>query len=169
MMRITPARSATACAVAVLAWPLVARVPLVGTVGAWSTSDVDAAVGAIIAWLVDTLVFIVSDGEYDTLAQALFDFERGDFCPNVAGVADDLADQLGAGNVYDAVLGACDLALGRLIDEALDAINEAMVEFTALRLQGRADIADANTLANGHWAGTLAGRDFTGDFRASRR
>ena len=131
--------------------------------------DVDAAVGAIIAWLVDTLVYIVSDGQYDTLAEAMFDFERGNFCPNVADAADDLAQQLGAGNVYNLVLAACDTALGRLIDDALDAINEAMLEFTALRLQGRADISDANTLSNGHWAGTMAGRDFTGDFRASRR
>lgn len=130
--------------------------------------DVDAAIGAIIAWMVDTLVWIVSDGQYENLAQALFDFEDS-FCPGVADAADDLSAELGGPDVYDEVLAVCDVTLARLIDEALEAINDAMLELTVLRLQGRADITDRDTLSNGHWAGTLAGGDFTGDFSASRR
>ena len=130
--------------------------------------DVDAAIGAIIAWAVDTLVYIVSDGQYENLAQALFDFEDS-FCPGAAGAADNLSAQLGGPDIYDEVLAVCDVSLGQLIDQALEAVNAAMLEMTVLRLQGRADITDADTLSNGHWAGTLGGGDFTGDFSASRR
>lgn len=130
--------------------------------------DVDAAIGAIIAWLVDTIVYIVSDGQYENLAAMLFDFE-GQFCPGAAGAADDLAARLGADSVYDLVLGLCEVTYEEYTDQALDAINDAMLEMTVMHLQGRAAITDANTLSNGHWAGTLGGGDFTGDFTASRR
>lgn len=130
--------------------------------------DVDAAIGAIIAWLVDTIVYIASDGEFENLAQALFSFE-GMFCPGVADAADDLSAQLGGPDIYDEVQTLCDVALERVIDEALEAVNEAMLELTVLRLQGRADIVDRSTLTNGVWAGTLGGGDFTGNFEASRR
>ena len=129
--------------------------------------DVNVPFGAIVAWLVDALVFVSTDGEERDLASALLSFE-GWFCEGAAGAADLLSQELGGPDVFWLAELACEAVLAESVDLALAALDEALLDLPILRLEGRATIVDGELLDEGRWMGTLGGADVTGDFWAVR-
>jgi hypothetical protein len=116
--------------------------------------DIEVNIGAIIAWLVDAIVQETSGGRYRTLEAALTDH-----------VAQSAIDFPGVGI---AVERACSSELGNLTSQLVGAIRDARLGLDVLTLKGTAPIAGPRSMRPGVWEGTLAGRDFGGDFSAVR-
>ena len=126
--------------------------------------DVNVSIGAIIAWAVDLLVYEASDHQFDSAADALGSLAGG-FC-------DALADAVAQADIYSgapgAVRGLCQSGLQTLIDEAIDRLVNARLGLDLITLRGQSPVAGPNALRPGTWDGTLVGRDFSGEFDASR-
>lgn len=126
--------------------------------------SVDVSIGAIIGWLVDGIVYELSDGRFATIEDA-FAFLTTGYCGEIARVADEAVDYPG---VYTAVNDACVEYVGRFAMDIVRSLREARLPLDLMTLKGYAPIAGPNSLRPGTWEGTLAGRSFPGDFDASR-
>lgn len=127
--------------------------------------DVDVSIGAIIAWLVDTVTYAATDGRYSTFRDALTSATSG-FCDEVGRIAGDTVPSYPG--LAGTVSGACDGAVASLIDQLDSTIRAGRLGLDVMTLKGYAPIAGPNSLRPGAWEGTLVGRDFTGDFDAFR-
>jgi hypothetical protein len=125
--------------------------------------DINVSISGIIAWLVDTLVYEVSGHMWMDLRDALTDVADG-FCDGLASAAESI-DYPG---VAGTVRSICSGIVASAVDRAIMAVLDAAIGADAITLQGTATIGGPNTLAPGHWDGTLLGRGFTGDFEALR-
>ncbi len=126
--------------------------------------DVNVSIGSIIAWLVDTLVYEISERRWRTASEALSSLAGG-FCDAIGQAADNLVDYAGVG---DAVRGACTTALAELVDRAIRELLEARLGASPITLRGSAPVTGPSSLRPGTWDGTLLGRGFPGEFIADR-
>lgn len=126
--------------------------------------DVNVSIGAIVAWLVNTIVYEATDGRYRTLMEAL-DAATAGFCDAAARGAGGAVDFPG---VELAVSAWCTSELGDLTSRLVDAVTGARLDADLMSLKGHAPIVSATSMTPGTWEGTLAGGDFTGDFTAWR-
>jgi hypothetical protein len=126
--------------------------------------DLDVSIGAIIAWIVNAVVYEATDGRYRTLEDALA-AASGGFCSGAASAAESALDYPG---VRIAVESACDAELGRLTGLLVAAIADARLGLSVITLKGDSPIVSARELSPGVWQGTLVGSEFTGDFSATR-
>jgi hypothetical protein len=127
--------------------------------------DVDVSIGAIIAWIVDTVTYEATDGRYRTFRDALTAATSG-FCGEVGRIAGETVPSYPG--LAGTVSRACDGAVASLITELDDTIRSGRLGLDVMTLKGYAPIAGPNALRPGVWEGTLVGRDFTGDFDAFR-
>jgi hypothetical protein len=127
--------------------------------------DVDVSIGAIIAWIVNTVTYEATDHAYTTFRDALTAATSG-FCSEVGRIAGETVTSYPG--VASTVTSACNGAVAGLIDQIDTTITEGRVGFDVMTLKGYAPIAGPNSLRPGVWEGTLVGRDFTGDFDAFR-
>lgn len=125
--------------------------------------DVNVSIGSIIAWLVDTLVYELSEHRWATAAEALTELAGG-FCDALADAADAAIDY----DVRGPVSSACRGALSSLIDGALREILESRLGASPITLRGRAPVTGPDSLRPGTWNGTLLSREFPGEFTADR-
>ncbi len=127
--------------------------------------SVHVSIGAIIAWLVDAVIEVASDGAYDSL-DAVLNTIASSFCSGLADAAEAAApDYPGvAGTVHS----VCTSALSGLVTTAVNAVLNARLGVDPITLRGTAQIGGPNSLVMGHWDGTLVGSDFTGDWQAMR-
>lgn len=126
--------------------------------------SVRVSIGAIIAWLIDAVIYEASDHRWTGLSDALDEVVSG-FCAGLADAADEAVDYPG---VRGAVMSACSGALTGLADTAVREVLDARIGAEPITLRGIAPIGGPNNLRGGHWDGTLLGSDFTGDFDAFR-
>lgn len=126
--------------------------------------DVNVSIGAVIAWLVNTVVYESSGGLYRSAEDALDDLAYG-FCSGAADAVSGVVDVPGA---YSLFFAACDSQLNNLIDDLVDALNMARVGADLMTLKGSTPIVSGTSLQPGVWEGTLLGGDFSGDFSARR-
>ncbi|MEC7519238.1 MAG: hypothetical protein VYE22_05195 [Myxococcota bacterium] len=126
--------------------------------------DVNVSIGAIIAWVVDVLVYTLTDGEHDTLGSALAAASSG-FCRALGDFAEDNVDYR---NVGDTVYNVCTMQIAAQVDRALMALLDARIGTSPITLRGNAPVTGPSSLRPGHWDGTLLGSEFTGDFNAER-
>lgn len=124
--------------------------------------DVHVSIAAIIAWVVDALVYVLSEGEHDTLGGAIAE-ATGGFCGALADFADEQVDY----DVRDTVFDICTTQVENLTNRALRELLEARVGISPITLRGAAEVR-ADSLANGVWDGTLFGSGFSGTFFANR-
>ena len=135
--------------------------------------DASIAFGAVVRWVLDVIVTIVTEGEYFSLEDLLLDLVF--ICDELAIAIDDLAYDLGDGlgitlpDVYDIVYGLCEAGIESGTEAAITWLEDLMVRDDALTLGGRATINGPARLDDGRWEGTLLGGDFTGDWTATRR
>lgn len=127
--------------------------------------DVNVSIGAIIAWVVNTVVYESTGGMYATLDDALT-ATTATFCDDAARTAGAAVDFPG---VESATYSWCNRTLGGLVVGAVDALNDARLGLDLMTLKGHAPIVSDRLLTPGVWEGTLAGSDFTGDFTANKR
>jgi hypothetical protein len=77
-----------------------------------------------------------------------------------------------AGSVFGlgggAITTACNGLLDGMLAKLTMAIDASTTTLSILSVQGQAQITDANHLASGRWNGSLVGRDFPGEFTATR-
>lgn len=125
---------------------------------------VSVSIGAIIAWLIDAVIYEASDHRWEGLSDALAEVVGG-FCSGLADVAEDSIDYPGVGG---AVMGACTDFLSDLADTAIQEVLDARIGAEPITLRGNGPIGGPNNLRGGHWDGTLLGSDFTGDYDAYR-
>ena len=136
--------------------------------------DVSVAVGSIIRWLLDVIVTIVSDGDYFSLEDLLYDIGE-DVCYELAGAMQDVLDAIGDGLDFDLpdlegeFEDYCVHTADQYIDLAIEALEDATVRFDAVELAGQGTIVDERHLDPGLWQGELLGGDFSGEFTAERR
>jgi hypothetical protein len=126
---------------------------------------VHVSIGAIVSWLVDTVIDVASDGAYTSLMDVLTRI-ASDFCTGLADAAEEAApDYPGvAGTVHS----VCTSALGSLVTTAVSAVSGARLGLDPITLRGTAQIGGPSSLVMGHWDGTLVGSGFTGDWQAVR-
>lgn len=126
---------------------------------------VHVSIGAIIAWLVDAVIEVASDGAYTSLEDVLTTIASS-FCSGLADAAEAAApDYPGvAGTVHSVCTGA----LSGLVTTAVHAVLDARLGVDPITLRGTAQIGGPNSLVMGHWDGTLVGSGFTGDWQAMR-
>lgn len=125
---------------------------------------VGLSIGRLVMWVVDTVVYEVSDGRWVGVEDALASIADG-FCRGLAEAADEAIDYPG---VRDTVMRVCSSATSRFIREAVNQLLEARLGFSLMTLRGHAMIAGPNSLRPGVWHGALLGSEFTGEFQASR-
>lgn len=125
---------------------------------------IHVSVGSIVAWLVDAIIYEVSDGRWAGLREALTDVADG-FCMGLAAAAEENVDYPGVGGT---VMSICSDLVSAGIDAAVRAVLDARIGADAITLRGHAPIGGPNTLRGGVWDGTLLGRGFSGDFDAWR-
>lgn len=125
--------------------------------------DVHVSISSIIAWAVNLVTYEATGHRYATLHDALTAVSAG-FCSALA----DAAQSATSYSVHDIVASACTGAVSGLIDQVTMTIDGATIGADVMTLKGESPIAGPNNLMPGTWEGTLAGRDFTGDFTASR-
>ncbi len=123
---------------------------------------VNVSLGAIIAWLVDAVIYEASDHEYNSLMDVLSSIASS-FCRGLADAADEASS--GTGGTVNSV---CTSALSGLITTAVHSVENARIGVDALTLRGTAQIGGPSSLVMGHWDGELVGSDFTGDWQAMR-
>lgn len=126
---------------------------------------VHVSIGAIIAWLVDSVIEVASDGAYHSLMDVLSSIASS-FCTGLADAAEMAAPDYPG--VAGAVHGVCTSALGGLVTTAVNAVLNARIGIDPITLRGNAQIGGPRSLVMGHWDGTLVGSDFTGDWQAVR-
>lgn len=127
-----------------------------------SRHDVQVGIGAIIAWVVDTIVYESSDGRYrdlEAMARAL----QTPLCNQAYTLAEGIFG--GSGGL---ARDWCNSTVGGLVDEMLAAIEMALLELDLVKLKGHAVIVDGNRLEPGVWEGSLIGGDFSGSWSARR-
>jgi hypothetical protein len=127
--------------------------------------DIDVSIGAIIAWVVNTVTYEATGRRYRTLREALT-AATGGLCTQLGRVAGEAAPSYPG--VASTVTSACNTAVSRLLDELDRTLREGRLGLDVMTLKGSSPIAGPNTLRPGGWEGTLLGRDFTGDFEATR-
>ena len=127
--------------------------------------DVDVSIGAIIAWLVDTVTYEATGGRYRTFRDALTAATSG-FCAEVGRIAGETVTSIPG--LSGTVSRACDGAVSGLINEIDSTIRDGRLGLDVMTLKGYAPITGPSSLRPGVWEGTLVGRDFTGDFDAFR-
>ena len=125
--------------------------------------DVNVSISAVIAWVVDALVYLLSDGAHDTLGGALAAAASG-FCTALGDFADDTVDY----DVRDTVISVCTSQIASLTDRALMQLLDARIGTSPITLRGQAPVTGPNSLRPGVWDGTLLGRGFSGDFSAMK-
>lgn len=125
--------------------------------------DVSVSIGAIIAWLVDAVVYESTDGRYADLESALRGASSG-FCPALASAAASLFDS----SIAAIVRVRCDDEIDDLIGDAVSAVRGARLDTDPITLRGHAPITGPRSLRPGRWDGTLLGSSFSGDFDAWR-
>jgi hypothetical protein len=123
---------------------------------------VHVSIGAIISWLVDTIIDVASDGDYTSLNDVLTAI-ASQFCSGLADAADDASPGVG-GTVHSVCTGA----LSGLVTTAVNAVLNARLGVDPITLRGTAQIGGPRSLVMGHWDGTLVGSGFTGDWQAMR-
>lgn len=128
-----------------------------------SRHEIDFSIGALIAWLVNAVIYESTDGAYGDLGSAARAATDG-FCAALASAASSSVD----GRLGPVVRAACDSEIGDAIDDAVRAIETARLEASPLTLRGAATISGPRSLRPGHWDGELLGSDFTGDWEAWR-
>ncbi len=126
--------------------------------------DVNVSIGAVLAWVVDALVWAITDGEHDTLGSAAAAASAG-FCRALGDFAEANVDHPGVG---DTVFSTCTTQVENLVNRALMELLAARVDADAITLRGAAPITGPNSMRMGTWDGTLLGREFTGDWQADR-
>ncbi len=126
--------------------------------------DVNVSIGSIIAWIVDMLVYELSDHRWAS-ASAMLTALAGGSCAARASAADSTVDYDGVG---DAVRGVCRSALMDLIDRAIRELIDARIGASAITLRGQAPVTGPSSLRPGTWDGTLLGRSFPGEWGADR-
>lgn len=135
--------------------------------------DVGISVGSIIRWVLDVIVTFVSEGEYFSLEDLLYDISD-DVCYELAGAIQDVADAIGDGldiNMPDLegeFEDFCVEAAEALIDRAIEELENIDVQLDVAELAGQGTIADDTHLDPGTWQGELLGGDFSGEFTAER-
>jgi hypothetical protein len=126
--------------------------------------DVGLSIGRLVMWIVDTVVYEVSDGRWVGVEDALASIADG-FCMGLAEAAEDAIDYPGVGGT---VMRVCSSATSRFIREAINELLEARLGFAFMTLRGTSPIAGPNSLRPGVWDGRLLGSEFGGEFQASR-
>lgn len=126
--------------------------------------DVGISIGGLIMWIVDTVVYEVSDGRWVGVEDALASIADG-FCMGLASAAEDAIDYPGVGGT---VMSVCSSATTSFIREAINELLEARLGFSFMTLRGTSPIAGPNSLRPGVWDGRLLGSEFSGDFEAVR-
>lgn len=126
--------------------------------------DVNVSIGSIIAWIVDTLVYEISEHRWRTASEALAAMAGG-FCDALGEAADSSVDYDGVG---DAVRRVCTSALASLIDTAIRELLDARIGASPITLRGAAPITGPSSLRPGTWNGTLLGSEFPGEWGADR-
>lgn len=126
--------------------------------------SVNVSIGSVIAWLVDAIIYEVSDHRWTGLSDALAEVIDG-FCMGLAQAAEENIDYAGVGST---VMRVCSSTLTGLADAAIRELLEARIGAEPITLRGTAPITGPNSLRPGHWDGTLLGSDFTGDWSAMR-
>lgn len=126
---------------------------------------VHVSIGAIVAWLVDAVIYEASDHAYRSLMDVLTAIASS-FCSGLADAAEAaVPDYPGvAGTVHSVCTGA----LSTLVSTAVNAVVNARIGVDPITLRGTAQIGGPNSLVMGHWDGTLVGSGFTGDWQAVR-
>jgi len=129
-------------------------------------------VGGLLRWVIDTVTQIVTCANngpcYQTPEEAVADIID---CASVAGAIDSaVQNALGpfAPVLYALVYTACGNAKSEIIRQIRMAIDQATATFGLVSLQGQAHVADASTLDNGTWQGSLLGGDFPGEWSARK-
>lgn len=125
--------------------------------------DVNVSIGAIIAWIVDVLVYAATDGEYDSLGAAAGAATAG-FCQALADFARDNVDS----GIGGTVMSVCTTQITNLVNRALQELIDARIGTSPVTLRGSAPITGPNSMRMGQWDGTLLGSEFTGDWQADR-
>ena len=126
---------------------------------------VHVSIGAIIAWLVNAVIEVASDGTYHSLDDVLNNIASS-FCSGLADAAEQAVPDYPG--VASAVHSVCTSALGGLVTTAVNAITNARLGADPITLRGTGQIGGPNSLVMGHWDGELVGSDFTGDWQAMR-
>lgn len=126
--------------------------------------DVNVSIGAIIAWIVDAVVYEASDHRWASASEALTELAGG-FCDALADAADEVVDDY---DVRDPVSRVCRDALSDLIDGAIQRLIDARIGASPITLRGHAPVTGPSSLRPGTWDGTLLGRSFPGEFGADR-
>src|SRR5690606_34673063 len=126
--------------------------------------DVNVSIGAIIAWIVDALVYEASGHRWPSASAALTELAGG-FCDALADAADSAIDDY---DVRDTVSRVCRDALSDLIDDAIQRLIDARIGASPITLRGQAPVTGPSSLRPGTWDGTLLGRSFPGEFGADR-
>lgn len=125
---------------------------------------VNVSIGAIVAWLVDAVIYEASERRWDGLSDALGEVVSG-FC---MGLADAAADNIDYPGVGDTVSRLCTSTLTGLADSAIREVLDARIGADPITLRGTGPIGGPNNLRGGTWAGTLLGSDFSGEYDAFR-
>lgn len=135
--------------------------------------DVGIAVGSIIRWLLDVIVTAVSEGDYFSLEDLLYDISD-DVCYELATAIQDVADAIGDGLDIDMpdlegeFEDFCVQAAEQYIDEGIRQLEEIDVQLDVAEMAGQGAIVDDHHLDPGQWQGELLGGDFSGEFTAER-
>jgi hypothetical protein len=124
----------------------------------------NVSIGSILAWLVDAVIEIASDGRWTGLRAALTDVGGG-FCMGLSAAAESSVDYAGVGATVTRV---CTGLVSVATNAAITAIRNARLGADPMTLQGYAPIGGPNSLRGGHWDGALLGSGFSGDFDATR-
>ncbi|MBI2893155.1 MAG: hypothetical protein HYY06_06350 [Deltaproteobacteria bacterium] len=135
--------------------------------------DVGIAVGSIIRWVLDVIVTFVSDGEYFSLEDLLYDLSDT-VCAELAWALQDLMEAIGDGldidlpDLESEFEDYCIEQAETYIDQAITALEEIDVQLDVVELAGQGAIVDEDRLEPGLWQGRLLGGDFGGEFVATR-
>ncbi len=117
--------------------------------------DVEGVLSGLLQWIVDTVVWISTNGMYQSLSAAIVGAID---CSQVG----NLPAQLACDNFVN--------GLGQKID---DALNMWLLSYSLMTLQGTAIVTDAHHLDQGKWDGTLGSlggifNNFDGEWSATR-
>jgi hypothetical protein len=117
---------------------------------------VTGVLSGILTWIVNTIIQIETNGQFNTLGDALqAAFNCNQLLPNVAN------------------FGICQAFVSGLAQKINDALNMLLVNYSLMTLKGTALVTDAHHLDKGHWDGTLGDgiglfKNFDGDWSATR-
>ena len=120
-----------------------------------SKHDIDGVLSGLLKWMVDTVVYISSNGMYMDLGDAIANSVD---CSQIGNITAQIACQ----GLVGGLSGAID-----------NAISSWLLKYSLMTLQGTANVTDANHLDNGQWMGTLGSlgglfNNFTGTWSGQR-